>query len=262
MVCVGDYETELFIERDDEEDSVTLQVGMMARDGIILAGDVWTIANVGGVMAAEARRLPVWTADATSKITITEDGSMAISRAHDMRQAQLVSDAIATELLRQYWENPEKRIEQIAEAALIPEPEGRGVHCLVALKSPTFSLFKVVCAKEQATKKMRCACTRASGQVFAGDCHNPATFWATRYLLVNPEHDPTVDELLPLAVQIVVDASQINSGSIRGLEIIVGDGDGFRRLPVEQCKAWAAEAAQRARAVEKMVMKPLPFNKP
>ncbi len=258
MVCPGDYETELFFKCDGEEDSVTLQVGMMARDGILLVGDVWTYANVSTVRAAEGGT-PVWAGESVSKMTTNKDGDIAISWAQDIAQAQLVADAIARGLTSQYWENPEREIEQIAAAALSSETLGRGVDCLVALRGPTFSLFKLVCRKDP-PKENVFHCLRANGQIFAGDCHNPATFWATRYLLADPEQNPTIDELLPLAVQTIADAWQITRGNIRGLEIIRGDGEGFHRLPVKQCKAWAAEAARRSRAIEKIVMAPLSFQ--
>src|SRR5271157_5291772 len=134
-----------------------------------------------------------------------------------------------------------------------------GVCCLIGLKTPDVSLFKLECMRDSKRKPPFCVCSRAVGQVYAGDSHNPATFWATRYLSMDdPERMWSIDEALALAVQIVVDASQINNGSIRGLEIVRGNSEGFRQVTVKDCKAWAAEAIKRSRYIEKLVTSPLP----
>jgi hypothetical protein len=237
----------------DEELPVTMQVGMVGNNGIVLVGDVWTYANVGSL----APPTSIWSAEALSKITIVDGANMAVSRACDMRQAKKVSDAIATELSSEHWQNPESQIERIANNALASEPTWRGVHCLIALKNP-LSLFKLECGTDPITQENVCTCSRSAGHVFAGDCHNPATFWATRYLLTEFTKDWTVAELIPLAVQIVIDAGRINSGSVRGLEIVSCDDSGFTRLSVEKRKAWAVEAEKRSSAVADLIFAPLP----
>ena len=80
---------------------MTLHVGMMGSNGIVLVGDVWTYTDIKGESS-------VWAAEARSKITIF-GGDVAISRAHDLTQARLVSDAIGSHLTSEYWENPESR---------------------------------------------------------------------------------------------------------------------------------------------------------
>jgi hypothetical protein len=90
-----------------------------------------------------------------------------------------------------------------------------------------------------------------------GDCHNPATFWSTRYFLSEPPKEWATSDLIPLAVQIVVDASQINSGTIRGLEIVYSDSDGFHRLSAEDCCAWEREARNRGAAIMNLIISPL-----
>ena len=157
-------------------------------------------------------------------------------------------------------QNPE--IEEIARSALASEPAWRGVHCLVVLRKPSFALFKLECAKDPSSQQNLCFCSRSTGHLFAGDCHNPATFLATRYLLTESTTDHTVEELLPLAVQIVVEAARINSGSIRGLEIVCCGSRGFNRLSESERRTWASEATRRSVAIGKLIMSPLGEDKP
>jgi hypothetical protein len=241
-----------FSERPhNDETPMTIHIGMLGSDGVLLAGDVWTYANASGI-----RQSSVWGAEAVSKIKAYADGDLAITRAHDMRQARTVSDAIGEKLTRSHWENPESQIEKIAETALSEEHNWRGVHCLIAIREPR-SLFKLECGKDPSTQKNICICNRSTSYVVGGDAHNPATFWATRYLLTNTFGDRTVDELIPLAVQIVVDAGSIANGMIRGLEIFRSDGTKFERLSDAESKAWTIEAVKRAGDIEKLITSPL-----
>jgi hypothetical protein len=100
-----------------------------------------------------------------------------------------------------------------------------------------------------------CICTRSSGYVFAGDCHNPATFWATRYFDLAKTWK--FEEFLPIASQIIVDAVHVNRGSIRGLELVRCDSRGIQRLSVEECKQWVRESTKRSNAIEKKIVAPL-----
>lgn len=113
MVCPGDA----CIISIQEESPLTLQVGMIANDGILLAGDVWTYVN-------ENQEPKIWHGEPISKVGIYE--GMAITRAHDLQQAKMVSDAIAKELLRESWHEPEREIERIAKKALEQQVTWRG----------------------------------------------------------------------------------------------------------------------------------------
>lgn len=248
------------IERNSEEDEVTLHVGMLADDGIVLVGDIWTYTDVSSRLSLELRKKSVFSAEARSKITIAQDGNMAISRAHDMNQAKRVSEAIATQLSREDWENPEKRLEEIAGLALASDRTWRGVHCLVALRYPSPSLFKVECGPDIERQENVCQCTRSAGYLLGGNCFNPATFFSTRYFLSEPPKAWTISELIPFAVQIIVDAGRINSGTIRGLEIVYCDNDGFHRLSDDKCRAWAIEARNRSDAIGNLIISPLPAD--
>jgi hypothetical protein len=64
--------------------------------------------------------------------------------------------------------------------------------------------------------------------------------------------------LIPLAVQITVDAGSINNGTIRGLEVVYCGALGFSRLSNDASRAWRAEAVRRSEKIEKIIAAPLP----
>ena len=254
----GDYEQAVYIQRYIEEKPMTLHVGMTTSDDAILVGDVRVYADVTVELPQQGvRESSVWHAEARSKITIADGGNIAIARAHDVTQSRLVTKAIADGLTRAYWNNPEEKLEELAAAALAGEPIWRGVHCLVALRLPSPSLFKIECAKDPTTQQNVCVCHRGDGYMVAGDSHNPSTFFGTRYLQSDPARVWTASELLPLAVQIVVDGGRVSSGPIGGLEIVCGSSSvPFHRLSVPERQAWSAEAMRRSEKIEKIVSSP------
>jgi hypothetical protein len=221
---------------------VTMQVGIVAEDGIVLASDIWTHGNVTGEMRAASVALPVWKGEPASKIMLS-GRSVAISRAHDIRQARLVSSALAEMLPEKHFVGIEQEMERIASEALKEEPVYRGSQCLIAMLNPEPYIFRVQCATDLATNTKVCECDRSSSYLLAGDTYNPATFWSNRFL--RPAHQDkkwTLRESILMATQIIVDASLINSGSIRGLEIVCGNKDGFFHIPSLQANALAHEA--------------------
>ena len=122
---------------------MTMQIGIVAEDGIVLASDIWTHAEVTDEIRAAARTCPVWKGEPVSKIEISRGASgIAVSRAHDLQQARLVSDAIISNLSEEYWEDPVKRLREIASDALSPHPHYKGSTCLVALMKPLPHIFK------------------------------------------------------------------------------------------------------------------------
>jgi len=241
------------MRRDDFEDTrVTIHVGMLGSDGIVLAGDVQTNTEVTGQMVEQARSPLVWITEPASKIAIEQDGNVAISRARDLRQTRTVASAIAAGLSSEFWINSERKIEHIAEEALGTHP-WRASECLIALNEPYPLLLKLQCYKDPETLDNVCSCEPYIGYAFAGDCHNPATFWAARYFFRDPPKAWTVQELIPFAAQIIVDAGQINSGPIRGLEIVYSDESGFHRLPESENRAPVIEAMKRSKSAGKAI---------
>jgi hypothetical protein len=232
---------------------MTLQIGMILREEVVLVGDIWLHREPPP--PSPVKRSDAWMGERGYKVRIADDGKMAMARAIDMYQADLIWLAIREGLSSEYWENPESRIEALTNSALSSERKW-GTHCLLILCEPRPALFKIECGKDSATEKNICQCTRSAGYVFAGDCFNPATFWATRYLPTDYETEWTIEQLTLLGVHIVADASVINSGAIRGLEIVRADRKGVRRSSPEESRSFAKGAAERSRDIGALIMKP------
>jgi hypothetical protein len=62
----------------------------------------------------------------------------------------------------------------------------------------------------------------------AGDQTNLACFWADRYC--QRRQLQKVESLIPLAAHTILSAGSLNSAAIDGLEIVVCDDSGIRRL--------------------------------
>jgi hypothetical protein len=67
---------------------VTIQVGMLASDGIVLVEDVWTYANVDSPVPPTS----IWSAEAVSKISTVDGSNVAVARACDTSQSCVPSD--------------------------------------------------------------------------------------------------------------------------------------------------------------------------
>jgi hypothetical protein len=210
---------------------VTMQIGIVASDGIVLASDIWTHTNITDEMRAASRARPAWKGEPVSKIAADAKSSIAISRAHDVMQARLVADAIAKNLTEDCWHNPEHKIEEIAKDSLKEERNYRGSQCLIALTKPDFRVFRVQCTQHPDTRENVCWCDSSDRYLLAGDMYNPATFWATKHLFNGSYLNWSVRDAIGIATQIIVDACSVSNGSIRGLEIAWGDKNGFRYLP-------------------------------
>jgi hypothetical protein len=74
-------------------------------------------------------------------------------------------------------------------------------------------------------------------RVNAGDIHNPATFWTTRYYRRAP-----TETLKRLAAQVVTIAGEINPAGIKGLEIAVSDASRFHLIAEDENERLHAQA--------------------
>ena len=151
MVCPSECIRDCGLE---EEPFVTLQLGILDDDEIVVVGDVWAYREGSDSGEKSQCKRAVWSAEKTSKIAIYENGSMAengsmvIARAGDLLGALKVSNAIAANLPSERWGSPESEIEGIAKAALKSETLRQGVFCLIGLKAPNcVPLQTRICAR-------------------------------------------------------------------------------------------------------------------
>lgn len=202
---------------------MTMQVGMMASDGVLIAGDkVW--ANNESTQYASARHT-----SNTTKIEINYDKGVAIACARSMELATRVAQDLLSELDPGDWAGPENRIKPITTKLLEQLPEKRRhFQCIIATARPEFQLFHLYAGLYDLQKGVECR--RQDHTVFAGDTMNSAVFWRERYYSSWEGSPLPIDQLIPLAAHIVLSAGQIGRGAIGGLEIVRCDKDGVRHL--------------------------------
>jgi hypothetical protein len=226
---------------------MTMQVGMLASDGIILASD--TLASrspLAGITVRAIRQT-----FGTSKVRISGDSKVAVTCARDLLQAYHLADALIAGLPQEYWDNPESKMREIALSE-VNRQHWRGAECLIALAEPSPSLYLLQCI----TDSQESVCHRIITYVFAGDSANASSYWAMRYYdSLNPELRRT-DKLVPLAAQIVVDASRFNSAIVGGLEIVVCDGSGIRRFTEQENSKQHSLAVRRGDEIEAILFPP------
>jgi hypothetical protein len=207
--------------RIEEELPMTIQVGMVGTDGILIAGDTrWTntpmLTNrlyAGGRYGFNS-----------SKIKISPERGIAISQARDMEIAGQIADQIIAELKDEDFRYPASAIAEIAAKMSFPVKEE--AHCLVVLTRPMPQLFHFLFATVQG--KWAPICQPMETIAIAGDNVNASIFWAERYYQRIP-----IEQLVPLAAHLVVCARKLNTGTISGLEIVLCTPSGIHRLSDE-----------------------------
>jgi len=232
---------------------MTMQVGMVGKDGIVLVSDqlAWAKPNDSS-FAHKHLGIGVTSYFGPSKLMLSSDGKIAVACAHDLRQATALVEAIFQRLTQEYWNSPKEKLKEITLDTLRSQ-KWRGASCLIVLSEP-LSLYLLQCGQDE-----QCDVGMIGLYAFAGDSCNPATFWAHRYFLTMPPNDRTVRELLPLAAQVVVDAGRLNSGTVGGLEALYCDGSGMHVLTYEQNGELVEAAEKRGLQIREMILAPPAF---
>jgi len=216
-----------------EELPMTIQVGMVGTDGILIAGDTrWTASPMLVNRNWAAGRYGY----NSSKIKLNHERGMAVSCAMDMGTAGHVASDIISGLREEDFEYPVGAIEEIATK--VPTPIGKPrkeAHCLIALTRPVLQLFLFQFATVNEEWGPLCQPLETIG--IAGDNVNAAIFWAERYYQKLP-----VERLVPLAAHLVVCAHKLNTGTIGGLEIVLGTASGIHRLSDESIRELETKA--------------------
>lgn len=162
--------------------------------------------------------------------------------------ASALAETLIEGLTPEYWLNPGPQIRAIASAHSARRHWG-AVECLVALVEPSPVLFHLQCL-EQGTETF---CPQITSFGFAGDRCNAAIFWAMRYYNVRTAEVRSVQSLLHLASQLIIDAGRLNSGSIGGLEMVYSDASGFRRLGESAIRDLEAQAQSLNKCIEELI---------
>jgi hypothetical protein len=204
-----------------EEFQMTMQVGMVGTDGIILASDTkWMYTGT------------VRQTSSSSKIRINDKRTVAIACARNMENSVSIADNIIAELKDDKdWEYLILPIEAIARQVLSlpgdPASERNDAQCLIVSRSPNLQLFflQIAVVNRQAGTPL---CQKVKDKAVAGDNVNAAVFWSERFYKPTP-----IRTLAPLASHLIVAASKLNPAAIGGLEIVLCDNSGLHRLSDE-----------------------------
>jgi len=220
---------------------MTMQIGMIGTDGIVLASD--TKYTRSPLFECDAKRYGF----ASSKIGISDDGRIAATRAMNMRYATHAACSIISGLqndmhLRDVYTDYTHKIEGIGTSAALDFD----AECIVAFADPEPSMYRFRSGKSDSENR----CQKILNKIPAGDVSNSAVFWSERYYARVP-----VSRLIRLAAQVVVSAGEINNGGIEGLEIVYFDAfsSRFHRFTEAQNRTLETEAKKHGKRVGNLV---------
>ena len=217
---------------------MTMQIGIVGRDGIVLASDTQWTSVVYRTQDAQPIGRPMRYIKHSTKIKTND--KIAVSYAQDKETSYDTAEAI---LARFPCENPEAAIREIAES--IPSEDRRDVQGLIAV--PPFELFRFQIAWENG--EWTPSCEPDSQFDIAGDTANPSMFWIHRFY----QAWLTVEQLIPLAAHLITSSHLVNTGGIGGLEIATCKVDEITLLPRERTIELAKEAWERDTAITEMI---------
>jgi hypothetical protein len=219
---------------------MTMQIGVVGTDGIVLASDtLW--------MREDTHFGAVLNTSNASKLRIDYQQGIAIACARSMETATRVAE----ELIRgcvdgqksfASWRATETA-NQVLEKA---HPMRKEIECLIVAATPKPKLFHLHYGILDPAIQNQAICEEESRKCIAGNRTNAACFWAERYCQYLPPQP--IKRLIPLVAHMIVSASVLNSAGIGGLEIVVCETSGIKRLSddstallIAQSKEWDQE---------------------
>lgn len=215
---------------------MTMQVGMLGSDGVLLASDTkWMHDN--GVRGSDNR----------TKFRVSVEMGIAIACARSMETATHIAEAILAELKEEEFPSPRLAIQRIAKETLV-SAERKQIECLIALTRPKAKLFHLEVEISQYQVDPYCY-PILSGATIAGDQTNAAKFWIERYY-----RPVSIRELAPLAAQAICDASELNNAAIGGLDILLCENNSIQRLSEDSIVALQAKTRELANTFAEMVL--------
>jgi len=202
---------------------MTMQVGMVGTDGVLIASDtLWM--NTEDTQYASVRHT-----SNTTKIEIDYRNGVGIACARNMELAGRIAKDLLNEFDAEDWGGPDTRAVDIANKVLEESSERRrDFQCTIVTAKPEPQLFQLHHGIFHLQKGARCQLH--SRKVFAGDTVNSAVFWGERFYSSWEESLQPIHNLIPLAAHIIFCAGKIGRGTIGGLEIAFCDSSGIHRL--------------------------------
>ena len=219
-----------------EELPMTMQVGMVGSNGIVLAGDM--TCTVNPLYAGEGARYDF----SRHKIKISASRRVAVTSAMDMDAADRIADCILSGVENEAVSNRQHRILEIGRSIASLQD----VECIAAFLDPRPILYKF----QYGRGGQHVVCDAITDRIHAGDAISPAVFWARRYHSVSLP----VAVLIRLAAHEIIAAGEINSAIIGGLEIVSSDAGGFHLLSDEDTNLLSAQARHWSAQIGSMIL--------
>ena len=216
---------------------MTMQVGIVGSDGVIIASDTRWFDESG------AYREP-WD---SSKLTINHDCGLVVSRSGKMLTAEiLANEVVAATLENPRWIDEIGGKPRLEESVLKQIQKGsEPCQCLVVFTKPQIKLWRFQIVRIGNDWGLHCDEVR--GKVFAGDCKNLAMFWIDKYYPRNPK--VPINQLVPLVAQFLITAHSLNTSGIDGLEIVLCSENGIHRVADEVTAELEIRSRQREESI-------------
>jgi hypothetical protein len=209
---------------------MTMQVGLIGSDGIVLASDTkW--------MHQPREEQTFWGGRyGTNSTKIKLTPQVAVSCAEDMETAGFLAD----EIIR-YTQSGDNRPQKTVFkeiAARIPRQHEHPAKCLAVVPGDSLRLYSFLYRYSDFDHEWTLTCKRELSKAVAGDSANSALFFAERYHQISL----TVAELVPLAAHVVVSAHPLNTAGVSDLEIVTCDSSGVKRIPINSIEVMERKA--------------------
>jgi hypothetical protein len=237
-----------------EDLPMTMQVGMVGTDGIVLAGD--TRRTNSAVLSFDRPWIASRHGEDGTKIQISGNRKIAVSSALDLGTAERIASAITERLDISNAALIQERIQVIANEVFDAHPKpDTGFQCLIVVSlAPKPRLFSVVNVNVEGEPEQKAVCREWSRLAIAGDTVNGAIFWAERYynqsLLANRK---PMAQLIPLCAHIVICARSLNTVTIGGLEMVICTSDGIEVQSEDVIQQLAERAEMREGKIAEMI---------
>jgi 20S proteasome alpha/beta subunit len=193
-----------------EELPMTMQIGIVGSDGVILASDMQWFDETGTRVTYDSSKIVF---DSTKGIAVGCSGS-SISR--------IVQNRIVEDLAPNDFEYPYQPVKRIVQSVLT-NVSYRDTQWLIVLDTkPRVRLFSL---QIQGSRPDLFDFIEVPNKMYAGDAKNSAVFFSETYYDRRP-----VEQLEMLAAHVILTAPRLNNAGIGGLEILVCDKSGFRML--------------------------------
>jgi hypothetical protein len=220
---------------------MTMQVGMIGSNGIVLASDTQcTVPPQGGHRIGEV----ACHTRGVSKIRLDPTKRVAIGCASDMEKAGQVAEGIIADFPILKDSDPQTRERRMWEIGDTLAGEHH-VQCIVVFADPVPDMYFLEFFKVQGIR----SCQQMIDKVAAGNTVNAAVFWQETYYSRRP-----LPHLIRLAAHQVVAASKLGFPGIGGLEMLVCNECGIDVWDEERNRKLEAETKIRHERIAELVM--------